>query len=109
MDPRNVSVQNRPDDRSRLMSAKGKAASGEKPNFCPHGCTDEELDDNGYCRHLIGFTTDGKIMEPMVTDARGRRYVDGSKSSAVPPGSTLERITTCHRVYHRGLDKDTKK
>lgn len=34
---------------------------GVKPNLCPCGC--RAVDENGYCRHLVGFTTDGKTME----------------------------------------------
>lgn len=32
-------------------------------NLCPFGCTEERLDENGYCRHLVGFTDDRKRVE----------------------------------------------
>jgi len=33
-------------------------------NHCPFGCADEQLDKHGWCRHLIGWTEDGKTFEP---------------------------------------------
>lgn len=40
-------------------------ADGTKKNYCPFGCTKEALDEYGYCRHLIGFSADGKTFEPI--------------------------------------------
>ncbi len=61
---------------SPLMRAKQQAQNGEKVNACPFGCTIEDLDDQGYCRHLVGFTIPGnrKLYEPLVMK-RGRRVV----------------------------------
>lgn len=39
---------------------------GQKENHCPFGCSLEELEENGYCRHLVGFTNDKKVFEPLV-------------------------------------------
>lgn len=78
---------------------------GERVNFCPFGCKDEQLDDNGYCVHLVGFTTDGKVMEPMGMDAQGKRKVFGSKSQEVLPDDKLVRITVSSRVYRQDKSK----
>jgi hypothetical protein len=74
-DPRDIGPQRRRDTRSDLMKAQSAALDGEKVNFCPFGCTSDELDEHGYCRHLIGFTNDKKNFEPMVRVKRGRRMV----------------------------------
>jgi len=65
----------RKDMRSELLKAQARAGAGEKVNFCPFGCEDEQLDEHGYCRHLIGFTNDKKNFEPMVRVKRGRKVV----------------------------------
>lgn len=99
---------------SPLMQALQKASLGEKVNVCPYGCTEEDLDDRGLCDHLVGYTTDGKTMEPLVA-VRGRKTVqvpdgpDGKpRRVPIPAGAHLERITTSARVYHRGNDKQPK-
>jgi hypothetical protein len=91
MDPRLVSLEDRltaekKTQISPLMQAKAKARKGDKVNACPFGCTVRHLDDNGYCKHLVGFTTPGDkrfepekgphLMEPMHRDPRtGKRVV----------------------------------
>jgi hypothetical protein len=91
------------------MAAKSRSNLGEKVNFCPYGCQHDDLDDNGYCRHLIGFTTDGKVYEPMLL-VRGRRVVqardvDGSDlRQPLVRGDRLEPISISSRVY-RDVDK----
>ncbi len=111
MHPEQVGPQQRKANLSPLMVAKGKASLGERVNFCKFGCTDEDLDDNGYCRHLVGFTIPGneKLYEPMVMNEKGRRlvqvkYVEKNGKSVpvyeeVQKGDKLERITNCSRVY----------
>lgn len=38
--------------------------AAEIDNYCPFGCRKQDLDgDTGYCRHLVGFTNDGKMGE----------------------------------------------
>lgn len=113
MDPRQVTTgpQARSANHSRLMAARARAHQGEKINLCPYGCADSETDDLGICIHLVGYTDDGKLMEPLITDERGRVKVrvpsdhEGGKERfrlvPVPTGATLERITTSSRVYHR--------
>lgn len=33
--------------------------------YCPFGCKAAECDDRGYCPHLVGFTTDREVLEPI--------------------------------------------
>ena len=67
-----------------------------------------DLDQNGYCRHLIGFTVPGskKVFERMGVK-EGQRIVDGRHKETVKPGDKLVRITTSYRVY-RDVDKDNE-
>lgn len=106
------------DNLSDLMRAKARCLTGEKVNACPYGCDMEDIDDNGYCKHLVGFTNDGKGMEPMVMDDRGRRMVR-VKSEITDEGKTrrllepvlktdkLVKITVSSRVY-REVAKQSK-
>ena len=115
---------------SPLMYEKHKAArKGEKYNACPYGCQLDDLDDHGYCRHLIGFSNDQKTFEPMFVDPhRGERIIrprmeiiKGTKKSRdrlgnpgdikrkpiweeVKPTDKLIQITSSYRVY-RDVDK----
>ncbi len=112
---------------SPLMRAKSQCQNGEKVNACPFGCEIEQIDDQGYCRHLVGFTIPGSEteFEPLVL-RRGRRVIqvarekvlmgelaeDGKEDwhwgdpiyETVQKGDQLVRITTCCRVY-RDVDK----
>lgn len=111
--------QKRKDPRSELLKAKAVAdvEGGEVVNACPFGCDTEHLDANGYCCHLIGFTNDKKLMEPLKLDYRGFRTVqvdhvmDKGKRvpvlAEVPKGSKLIRVTVSYRVYHKdGADPE---
>lgn len=73
--PSALPIENRKDTRSPLLCAQAKAGTGDKVNFCPFGCEDKHLDEHGYCKHLVGFTNDGKAYEPMKRNAVGRRVV----------------------------------
>lgn len=104
---------------SPLMYAKARTKSGHKVNACPFGCTMQQLDQNGYCRHLVGFTVPGddKYYYPQVRTGGGRRIVkprtvvdeelscDGEEpimktvAEPVKDGDLLVLITSCHRVY----------
>ena len=97
-DPRIKAPESRKNPISPLMQAKAQALSGEKVNACPFGCELEELDEHGYCRHLVGFTTDGKVLERqrLVGD---RRQVFGNEKEPVRKGDVLVQITTSSRVY----------
>jgi len=105
---------------SPLMQAKADALGGEKVNFCPFGCELDKLDEHGYCDHLVGFTNDKKVYEPMVK-VKGRRrvqprmekigeeYDDFGKVQPVTrpvleqckDGDQFVQITTSFRVYRR--------
>ena len=113
-DPRLVTdVKKRLPKLSPLMQAKADNVDGSKVNMCPFGCEDEELDDFGYCGHLVGFTNDGKLMEPQVVNEFGRRQVvvatrrEGKKDVPVlePVLKTdkLVQITTSYRVYRKEI------
>jgi hypothetical protein len=102
MDPRSIGPQERKANLSRLMVSLGRASAGEKVNFCPFGCQLEDLDDLGFCYHVIGFTIPGteKFYEPLKDpDAGGRRIVDGTAKFPVLKTDQLERITCSCRVY----------
>jgi hypothetical protein len=97
---------------SPLMRAKMNAINGETVNRCPFGCALEELDESGYCRHLVGFTSDRKFYEPMVLNKKtGRRQVHVNLklvgTRAVPDllpvqkDDQFDTITTCSRVYRK--------
>lgn len=58
---------------SRVLRGR---STGQHENLCPFGCATDKLDANGYCKHLVGFSKDGKTMEPMVWDRKlGRRVI----------------------------------
>lgn len=101
------------------MYAKMKSKAGKKVNACPFGCKDQQLDQHGYCRHLVGFT-DGESDQyyfPMKMGPGGRRIVlprtevdedlscEGEEPVLKPvrepvkPGDLLVKITSCSRVY----------
>lgn len=118
-DPRITPPGRRQANHSELMQRLSKASAGEVVNMCPFGCEDHELDSNGYCRHLVGFTNDGRNLEPMrrragrrVVRVHRERYEVGEDDDGRPeyeegppqyervlPGDELVRITVSHRVY----------
>jgi hypothetical protein len=69
---------------------------------CPFGCRmdDEGVDQNGYCRHLVGFTNDGKTMEPLV---KHRFHQSHGAPQPVRKDDVLVRVTVSYRVY-RNVD-----
>lgn len=101
MDPRQAPPDKRVAPKSELMAAKARASTGEKVNACPFGCELQDLDDNGYCSHLVGFTNDGKTFEPMMKDSRDRRVVQGDHPEPVLRSDVLVQITTSSRVYRK--------
>lgn len=94
-------------------------AAGSLINLCPFGCEDYELDERGYCHHLIGFAIDenakeGSEMElarqtlkktnrkgdeeddKRIKVTKGRqRLEDGTwtKLERIQPGDTIQQIT----------------
>ncbi len=103
-DPRVVPPEQRRQKMSDLMRAKAQNRTGEKVNFCPFGCEEADLDDHGYCKHLVGFTNDQKNYEPM-REGKNRdgspaaRKVFGNESKPVLKTDQLVQITTSYRVY----------
>jgi len=51
-------------------SGLGGFAMYDSVNYCPFGCTARELDSHGWCRHLIGWTDDGRTFEGRVSPSR---------------------------------------
>lgn len=101
-DPRINPPSRRNDASSPLMQAKRRASADggtDTVNFCPFGCDDGALDDHGYCPHLVGFSADGRTLEPRVRRSDGRIVVMGSKREPVKRGDRLVKITTTARVY----------
>jgi hypothetical protein len=101
-DPRN---EPNPQQRSANLSPLMKGllvqrATGRRYNGCVFGCQDHELDDNGYCAHLVGFYDKGNTYEPRVVRKKDKRIVvSGAARQPMKKGFVLVRITTCARVY----------
>lgn len=98
-DPRTTTVSRREANHSPLMKALSRRNANGIPNFCPFGCETKNLDDNGYCHHLIGFTNGGSTYEPRMPVGNGRAVVLGSKRQPLKKGMVLVKITTSARVY----------
>lgn len=107
-DPRSQNPQNRRANHSPLMKALSSRQSiNDVINFCPFGCEDHELDEHGYCGHLIGFYSKGTSFEPRVRRKKdGRVIVDGTKPRPMEKGFVRVKITTSARVYSPHLVKD---
>lgn len=96
------------DQRSALLRAISKAR-GRVVNACPYGCQDEELDQSGYCHHLIGFTLRGndRMFHPIKhrpnRDGTPSEFVfsDGSDPQYVLPTDHLEPGSGSARVYRK--------
>lgn len=109
MDPRTSSpeIRARSANYSPLMLAKTLASmTGKKANACPYNCEIQDLDESGYCDHLIGFSNDGKTFEPMIIGESDRRIVRPRRSAKgsilhdkIPAGCRLELGTVSYRVY----------
>jgi hypothetical protein len=82
---------------------------GVKVNACPFGCETHDLDDNGLCQHVVGYTNETLGMTRMEVclpanpaDRRRRRSVSGAMIEKVKPTDVKVRITTDYRVYRAG-------
>lgn len=99
MDPRKFGPQQRQARHSKLLRAKKKAtANNQVVNTCPFGCRDHQIDQNGYCYHLIGTSDDKRTYEPMVLK-NGARWTDGRKREKIQDGDHVVRISNNFRVY----------
>lgn len=107
--PSLVKFSNRKDNRTPLLKAvtRAKMAKDPPPNFCPFGCEAHQLDDNGYCHHLIGFTDGGRFFEPRKpTDHMGITTLGGKHKLPMRKGFVRVPISVSARVYARqGNDK----
>jgi hypothetical protein len=69
--------------RRNQIHPEAKGALARSPgNHCPFGCTGTDLDENGYCHHLVGYAVPGaRTMEEQVPDIsydrRGIPYLNG--------------------------------
>ncbi len=87
---------------SKLKAAQIKAPDKQRVNACPYGCKGEDLDENGYCHHIVGWSNDKKTMFPFLApDHRGRRAVSG-QAVPIPKGAKCMRETVSYRVYLEG-------
>lgn len=68
-------------ERGRMVRAQ---LLGKKTNLCPFGCQDHHLNEHGICRHLVGYTVDGKTYEPLVRK-KGRYIVQVPRTSVPLP------------------------
>lgn len=95
------------DVRSKLIRSKERFA-GQIIPACPFKCREKQMDAQGYCKHLVGFTipdSEPLMYEPFKerVDAKGKetgyRFTDGSDPRPVKKKDELVRITTSYRVY----------
>lgn len=103
-DPRTTGPQMRSANYSPLMRALSRKSLGEIVNFCPFGCSNDNLDELGFCGHLVGFYNGGQTYEPRIPQktkaGRVMRIItDGSKRCPMKQGYRLVKITTTARVY----------
>ncbi len=102
------------DTRSKLLRSKERYP-GQVINVCRtagFGCSDADLDEQFYCKHLVGFTdpddpeTFYPVKERLGTTQDGKlsrnkrlRYTDGDDPQPVLPTDKKVRVSTCFRVY----------
>lgn len=106
----------------------------EIENYCPFGCSDEELDELGMCVHVVGFCTvdpskpkeptrdeDRQAIEPLEAATRKRKnpdtgeieevetgflLVNGKKREYVQEGDKLVNPLTPQKDYQSGQTHD---
>jgi hypothetical protein len=108
---------------SSLPANRGHRATGVV-NLCPYGCPAKALTEQGYCKHLVGFTLDGQTVElnekfmaavhdengdPLDTGGRFQRT--GPRFGKVEPTDVVVEVTNgrpvatpTRRVYRPGPD-----
>ncbi len=66
---------------SPYMEAVYEAIQAAAPmrSFCPFGCDDDNVDEYGRCYHVIGYSPDGKHVEPLERSADGQLRVQVRK------------------------------
>jgi hypothetical protein len=122
-DARLIPPDKRESQLSPLMQWKN---AGGVPNLCPYGCPDEDLNEHGYCYHLIGFANcdqmggkpkvGARVERMTVVKGKNQDYVQVHvpfKKVQVGPGKIkrvydydriqksdiLHQISTSYRVY----------
>lgn len=127
MDPRVAGMANplnRRDGRSKFFKLQSSLMPGNVVNACPFGCGDDQLDEKGFCYHMVGFCNsdrDGKPLreyEPLcrmrmqspnqpgkIVDRGNTLMVLGGKEHRQPlqKGDVLVRITNSFRVYRKSM------
>ncbi len=110
-DPRTTDMKNihgRVARFSQFYRAAQKAKKlGLVVNACPFGCESDDLDDLGYCRHLVGFTSDRQTLERLEAEpaeGKDKRMVQGHQCEAVRRTDKLVRITSNYRVYRETVE-----
>lgn len=97
--------------------AMDKPEQGEVVNHCPFGCqgvasedAPGDLDERGYCRHLVGFTNDGKKYEPLVRNVGGQvdkcQVLGGARRCQIQPGDQL--VNPTEEIINKGI-RSTKR
>lgn len=78
-----------------------KPKGGGPEMLCPYGCGNKECDDRGYCRHLIGFTLDGRNMEVLERWGPDNSYLRHGKlvEPVLHSDIIVPRETPTSRVY----------
>ena len=118
------------DTRSKLIRSKEKYP-GKIINVCKRvmgakACKDEQLDEQQYCRHLVGFTDPDnenifypfKFRVPLdkngnpldlskLKRVRLQRYLDGEDPQPVLKTDRKIQVTTCFRVYRDVDEQET--
>lgn len=100
MDPRQFGPQQRKARLSKLAASQKRArAYNQIVNVCPFGCADNNVDENGYCYHLVGTSDDKKTYEPMVLDPVRNIRVTDRRRKKLKDGDKLIRCSNNFRVY----------
>lgn len=75
----------------------------QTPNLCPFGCGPADLSPHGYCRHLVGWTTDGQAVELRETVEELHYERCGAKTGRVEAADVVVPMKTVSaRVYRPG-------
>lgn len=93
-----------------------EAAEADKYH-CPFGCKADQCDAKGYCGHLVGFTTDREIIEPLTEMLRynsdkGTWYTTGHLSTRladremVQPGDVFVNPVVREEIRKTGQQYD---
>lgn len=101
MDPRLTIQYGLGETKMTIPALQLKAsAAGGKLNLCPCGCDEKDLNEHGYCKHLVGFTVEGKVIE--LREANPAPAIlerTGFKTEPVREDDILVPITSTSRVY----------